>query len=257
MPPDNDRREPSDQERFESFATAITDTYAAGPVHPRPQRDAPRKRTFIWFALPACAIGAMCFAAALQRLPQREAATPPAITAVEPVVTPRSILARTTSAPRTPPPRATPAPTVKPSPAAATALSLNDAPALVRSNTKLAVGKKGSCGGDDVSVDVPGFTRGCTLFGLASSGELKNGKGAVLIVPVSTTEDIANVAYGLLYVRSGSAAPPRFVGLLSSDESGPLVMRVRKGLIVQQNGTNKRYFTFDGRRIVRVSDAKD
>ncbi len=250
-----------DQERYESFGSAITETYATGPVRAR-RRIALRKKTLFWLTLAACVIVAV-FAGA--RLLVRHQ---PAMQAKATMVVARSaIVARKRAPPPTaPPPSATPVPTatpspvptsaptatITPSPLATAALSRDDAPALVRSNAKLTVGTKGSCQGDDVSIDVRGFTRGCTLFGLSSSGLLANGRGTVLIVPVSTTEDVADVAYGLLYIRSSATAKPRFLGLLAGDGSGPLVMRLQNGFIIEQNGTRKKFFTFNGNRIVQL-----
>jgi hypothetical protein len=250
-----DQRVVIDRERFESLESAIAETYATRPVRPF-WPNALRRSPFFWVALAVCSIVA-AFAGTLlwvrhQPATQLEAA---------PLAAPSLIVAQKTAAPSTPPPRrATPSPaptsvptaTLTPSPPPTPVISLDDAPALVRSNAQLRVGTKGSCNGENVSVDVRGFTRGCTLFGLASSGPLSNGKGTVLIVPVSTTEDVADVAYGLLYIQSGAAAEPRFLGLLAGDGSRPLVIRVQKGLIVLQNGTSGESFTFDGHHIVQV-----
>jgi hypothetical protein len=264
-----------DQERFESFGSAITETYATGPAHAHP-RNLLRKKT-VWFTLAACLIAAV-FAGLWLRARHQPAMEATAALVVEPsaivvepsaiVVAPSPIVARNAAPPPTPRhPRTTPVPTaapslaptnaptasITPSPPSTASLSLDDAPALVRSNADLAVGKKGSCGGDNVTVDLRGFTRGCTLFGLTSSGLLANGKGTVLIVPVSTTEDIEDVSYGLLYIRSGATAASRFLGVLASDGPGPLVMLVQNGFIIEQNGTRKKSFTFNGHRVVEVN----
>jgi hypothetical protein len=256
-----DRRTHMDEERFESFGSAIMETYAAKRARARPQNPL-HVKTPLWVTLAACLLVAMV-AVALVRVRQQPAAQPKAAA----IVARSTIVRRKAARPRTPPPpsptpvptatpspvpTSAPTPTITPSPLATATLSADDAPALVRSNSSLTVGKKGSCGGDNVTIDVRGFTRGCTFFGLADGGPLANRKGTVLIVPVSTTEDIADVAYGLLYVRSKPTDPPRYVGLLAGDGSGPLVMRVQNGLILAQNGARTEYFTFDGRRIVRV-----
>ncbi|MBV8148388.1 MAG: hypothetical protein JO092_04790 [Candidatus Eremiobacteraeota bacterium] len=251
-----------DHERFESLGSAITETYATGRVRAR-WRDALRKKTLFWLMPAACLIVAM-FAGALQRLAQQPPTEPEdamVVVAASPIV-----VRKTAPPPTAPPPTPTPVPTATPSPAptrtrpttitpsplASAALSSDDAPALVRSNATLTAGKKGSCGNANVTIDVRGFPRGCTLFGLASSGPLANGKGTALVVPVSTTEDIEDVAYGLLYIRSDPAATPRFVGVLAGNGSSSVVMYLQNGLIVEQSGAHKTSFTFNGRRIVRI-----
>jgi hypothetical protein len=255
-----DRLARLDQKRFESFGSAILETYSAGPESAH-RRNFTRIKTPLWVTLAACLLVVM-FAGMLQRTRHQTPQPAPPV-----IVAQRAIVARKTAVPRTPPPpSATPAPTARPSPTPTNTpavkvtptpfptavLSRDDAPALVQSNRELTVGKKGSCGGDDVTIDVRGFTRGCTLFGLVSSGPLANGRGTVLIVPVSSSEDIADVTYGLLYIRANIAATARFLGLLTGDGSRPLIMRVQNGIITEQNGAHKEHFTFDGRRVAQV-----
>jgi hypothetical protein len=248
------------QERLESFGSAITETYAADPA-PSPWQKFSRSTTPLWVTLLACAIVATV-AVVLQRMWDQRVAQSKA-----PTVVTRTIVVERSAAPRTlptatpastsnpsptPTPASSPTPTIAPSPTPSATLSVNDAPSLVRSNGGLAVGTKGSCGGDNVTVDVRGFTRGCTLFGLSSSGLLSDGKSTALVVPVSTTEDIRNVAYGLLYIRSGTSDVPRYFGIVAGDGSGPITFRVQNGLIVEQTGSGEQFFTFDGHRIVPV-----
>lgn len=166
---------------------------------------------------------------------------------------------RPTEAP-TPAPSPTSAPTSSPtaSPTAeASAIAdspehIHNAPLLVQTNSVMKVGKRGSCSGQDVSVDVSGYPRGCTLFDNVSSGRLKNGRGTVLIVPVSTTEDVSGVAYGLLYLQPSDDATPQFLGLLRGTGSGPVSLTVQDGFIVEKDATQTRYATFNGHGVVWI-----
>jgi hypothetical protein len=159
----------------------------------------------------------------------------------------------------TPAPTATPssAPTTAPTATASAAIvstapdRIHNAPLLVTSNDDLKVGKPGSCGGQDKTIDVAGYPRGCTVFDAVSSGPLKNGRGTVLVVPVSTSEDVSDTAYGLLYLQSDADSPPHYIGILG-DGSGRIVVRVQSGFIVVQDATGKKSYTFDGGRIKQV-----
>jgi hypothetical protein len=124
---------------------------------------------------------------------------------------------------------------------------------LVKSNPVLKVGGKGSCGGLDRTVEVRGYPKGCTVFDADSTGPLANGRGTALVVPISTTEDVQDVKYGLLYIRSGETDPPHFVGLVRNHGPGRVIVRLQHGVIMEQSGSDVRYFTFNGQGIVPVS----
>lgn len=207
--------------------------------------------------MPIVAVAAVA-TVAIAKLPRAiEAQAPP----------PQRVVAQSTLPPLPQPtvaPSPTTAPTIAPTPTAVrtpkpavtsvanTPQVIHNAPLLVHSNATMKVGKAGSCGGRDVTVDVRGYPRGCTVFDAVSSGRLKNRRGTVLVVPVSTSEDVSDVAYGLLYVQTSQRETPRFLGLLRGDGTTSLVLRVQNGLIMAQGETHTRYFTFNGRRIVSL-----
>jgi hypothetical protein len=269
----------NDDERFEALKDAITESYATGPVRAR-RRDGAHSKRLAWFVAGGCAviaifatvmIGEWRAAMQIQSIAQPEA--PPLVAAntlppytPPPATLPPAAPLRTsrphTPAPHTPPPH-TPAPTstpaskptatVSPSPMPSAVAVIHNAFLLVHSNNMLKVGGKGSCGGLDVTVEVRGYPKGCTVFDADSTGPLANGRGAALVVPVSTTEAVEDVKYALLYVRSNETDAPRFVGLLRSQGSGPVVVRLEHGVIkFEESGSDTKYFTFDGHRIVRT-----
>jgi hypothetical protein len=289
MPPSED-----DRERFEALKDAMADTYATGPTHARRQKSPQAKRVFyvaiagcalVILALAGAMIAQWRSATQIKTETQQPQALPSAFAVVTlpPYKAPKHTPPPNTPPPRTPPPptpkptkhpTATPSPepTATPSPAAtASATSAPTASAspspvpsavavihnaflLVTSNKQLKVGVKGSCGGLDRTVEVRGYPKGCTVFDADSTGPLANGRGTVLVVPVSTTEDVGDVKYGLLYVRTGDVEEPRFVGLIRGQGSGRVTVRLQHGRIMMQTGDSVAYFTFNGRRIVRAPE---
>ncbi|HVA34462.1 MAG TPA: hypothetical protein VNG31_09955 [Candidatus Baltobacteraceae bacterium] len=236
----------NDEERFESLKNAITETYATERAHARWQRLYAEKAA--WFVLAGCFVLAV-FAGMLIARPRP--ATQIALATASQQTLPSY----------TPPPPPTPTPTATPSPVptAIASSTPRSAPAgihnaflLVSSNAVLKVGARGSCGGLDVTVKVRGYPKGCTVFDADSTGPLANGRGAVLVVPVSTTEDAGDVKYGLLYLRSNDTDTPRFLGLIPSHGSGRVVVRFQRGRIMEKAGTYVAYYTFDGHRIVQI-----
>lgn len=283
MPPYED-----DDERFEALRNAITSTYATGPAYVRRRK---RKwfyaNKLVWFALGGCLVIAVAagviagqWRSALQvrTISQDNAPALLAQTSAAPVTLPPYTPEPRTPGPHTPPP-STPAPTApptkpptatpspdatasptptaspveSPSPSATSVAVIHNAFLLVRSNDVLKVGAKGSCGGLDVTVEVRGYPKGCTVFDADSTGPLANGHGTVLVVPVSSTEDVGDVKYGLLYFRSNESEVPRFLGLIRGEGSGRVVVRLQDGLIMEQSGDRVTYYTFNGRRIVRIN----
>src|SRR6185312_5925742 len=159
---------------------------------------------------------------------------------------------RPTAAPTSEPsasPTEKPTAHASPSPKPTVVAVIHNAFLLVKSNGQLKVGEKGSCGGLDRTVEVRGYPKGCTVFDADSTGPLANGRGTALVVPVSTTEDVGDVKYGLLYVRTTDDDEPRFVGLIRGEGAGRVVVRLQRGRIVAQTGDRVSYFTFNGRRI--------
>jgi hypothetical protein len=206
-----------DEARFTALGDAITSTYAT-------QRS--RKRTPGWLLLSAALVVAGIAGAALTMAfwprttdagaqPPEPAFQPPSqqLAVVPKPATPKPA----TPKPATPKP-ATPKPTITPPatppPSSSPAPAIADAPALVRSTGRVRVGKAGSCGGDDVTISVRGYPRGCTLFGYAMSGRLPSGRATALIVPVSTSEDAGDIAYGLLYTQTSAGSAPHFAGIV-------------------------------------------
>lgn len=276
-----------DEERYETLKNAITSTYAAGPAYGRRRRRQPLYATnLIWFVLGGGLVVAILAAvmvgqwrAALQvrdaDSAQSSAPTVLALTTAPPVTLPPFTPAPhtpppPTPAPHTPPPTdpptqsptatpspeatATASPAASPSPQATTVAVIHNAFLLVRSNSILKVGAKGSCGGLDVTVEVRGYPKGCTVFDADTTGPLSNGRGTVLVVPVSSTEDVGDVKYGLLYFRSNEAEAPRFLGLIRGHGTGRVVVRLENGRIMEQSGDSVNYYTSDGRRIIRIDD---
>lgn len=273
-----------DEERYELLKNAITSTYAAGPAYGRRRRrklfDAGK---LIWFTLGGCLvvavfagvmIGEWRAALRVRTVSQDNAPTLPAQSTFAAVTLPPYTPAPHTPRPHTPPP-ATPPPTAaptkeptatpspnptataspaeSPSPQATAVAVIHNAFLLVHSNNVLKVGAKGSCGGLDVTVEVRGYPKGCTVFDADSTGPLSNGRGTVLVVPVSSTEDVGDVKYGLLYFRSSETEAPRFLGLIRGDGSGNVVVRLQHGRIMAQSGDRVAYYTFDGHSIVRIN----
>lgn len=262
-----------DAKRFESLKDAIADTYATGPMQPRRRRPRYSRKIFA-LAVAGCVLVVVALAGAMfaqwraamqvRSEVQSQALPPVALATAPPVTIPPYTPPPHTPRPHTPPP-ATPAPTEPPTQAPSatpspgpTATATSNAPPvihnaflLVKSNGQLKVGARGSCGGLDRTVEVRGYPKGCTVFDADSSGPLANGRGTALVVPVSTTEDVANVTFGLLYIRTSDADEPHFVGLIRSRGAGRVVVRVERGLIVAQTDDDVTYYTFDGRRIVR------
>lgn len=280
-----------DQERFESLKNAMAETYATGTPRPvRRRRPFPKK--IFWLSVAGCAL--VVFALAAATIAQWRAARsfqnetqsqPPRAVAIAtaPVVTipPNYTPPPHTAPPRTPPPHtpkpptpppSTPQPTQQPtkeptqppspqatasaapSPSAPVTGIIHNAFLLVKTNGQLKVGAQGSCGGLDRTVEVRGYPKGCTVFDADSTGPLANGRGVVLVVPVSTTEDVGDVKYGLLYVRTSDADEPHYVGLIRSRGSGRVVVRLEGGRIMEQTGGRVSYYTFNGRRIVRAPE---
>jgi len=270
---------PDDHERFEALKDAITDSYATSPARAR-RRTRPFPKKIFVLAIAGCALVMLVLAGALiaqwrASLPLREAAQPQVAPSAFAVVTLAPYKPSNTPPPNTPPPptpapthrpSATPSPeptgtpsseptaTTSPSPQASVVGVIHNAFLLVKSNQQLKVGPKGSCGGLDRTVRVPGYPIGCTVFDADSTGPLANGKGAALVVPVSMTEDVTDVKYGLLYVRSSDAEEPRFVGLIRAQGSGRVSVRMEGVRIVAQTADSVTYYTFDGRQIVRVPE---
>ncbi len=251
-----------DEERFESLRNAITSTYATGPAYVRRRQRNWFASRLVWFALGGCLVVAIAAAvmvgqwrAALQfrTTSQDNSPTLLAETTAAPVTLPPYTPAPVTPGPHTPPP-STPAPTAPPTkpptatpspeptataspgataspaesplPSATAVAVIHNAFLLVHSNNVLKVGAKGSCGGLDVTVEVRGYPKGCTVFDADSTGPLANGHGTVLVVPVSSTEDVGDVKYGLLYFRSNESEVPRFLGLIRGKGSGRVVVRL-------------------------------
>lgn len=277
-----------DEERYETLKNAITSTYAAGPAYVRRRKRQPLFVTnLIWFVLGGCLV-VLIFAGVMVRewrtamqfrdVSQSNAPTLLAETTAPPVTLPPYTPAPHTPRPQTPPPHspppqtpspttaptdpptatpspdptATASPTVSPSPQATTVAVIHNAFLLVRSNNVLKVGAKGSCGGLDVTVEVQGYPKGCTVFDADSTGPLSNGRGTVLVVPVSSTEDVGDVKYGLLYFRSNESEAPRFLGLIRGHGSGRIVVRLQDGRIMAQSGDEVTYYTFNGHSIIRI-----
>lgn len=280
MPPLED-----DRERFEALKNAMADTYAISPVHARHGNRPLPKKLFL-LATAGCALIVIVLAAAMiaqwrASQPLRESMEPQVVPSAFAVVTlPPSYKApKNTPPPHTPPPP-TPAPTKaptatpspeptetptespsgtpspepsaseSPSPRASVTAVIHNAFLLVKSNKQIKVGAKGSCGGLDRTVEARGFPIGCTVFDADSTGPLANGRGTALVVPVSMTEDVGDVKYGLLYVRTSDAEEPRFVGLIRASGSGRVVVRLERGRIMAQTDDAVTYYTFNGRRIV-------
>lgn len=286
MPPLDD-----DQERFESLKAAIADTYASGPA-PARRKSRPFPKKFFWLAIGGCVVVILAFAGAMiaqwrdamriRNEMQPQALPPVALATAAPVTIAPYTPPPHTPKPHTPPPQTpkppTPAPTkpptatpspeptttssptsaptasVSPSPLASAGAVIHNAFLLVKSNGQLKVGARGSCGGLDVTVEVRGYPKGCTVFDADSTGPLANGRGTALVVPVSTSEDVGDVKYGLLYIRSNESDEPHFVGLIRSEGPGRVVVRLERGRIMAQTGDSVVYFTFNGRRIVRTND---
>ncbi|MBV8434793.1 MAG: hypothetical protein JO029_10995 [Candidatus Eremiobacteraeota bacterium] len=244
-----------DEARFASLADAIADSYAVDAPQTSWQ-DVARKAGPIVLLAVVLIVSAIA-GALLTRQTQSQLAAQPLVT-----MAPRlAMRPRPTSAPTVAPTLApTAAPTIArtiaptaapPSIAPSSPPTIHNAVRLVRSTGAVKVGSAGSCGGQDVTVDAPGYPRGCTVFDAASSGRLRNGRGTLLVVPVSTSEDASDVAYGLLYLQANADAGPRFVGMLAVKRAAHRALRVQDGLIAERGTEQTQYFTYDGRRIVR------
>ena len=264
------RRTLIDEERFASLTDALIDSYATPP---RRSWTLSRK-TVSWLAVAAClAIAVFVGLLAVRELQARSLDSDAGSQA--PLPLPSPIIALTTPVPRTPrpakpaskptpspspsPASPSPSPTASPSPSPSpTRTPKPGAPAstgssdVVKSNGALSVGAVGSCSGNDVTVAVGAFPRGCTIFGATVTGPLADRKGTALMVPVSSTGSRDDVDYALLYVRIHGWKKPAFIGVLSGDGSGHLAVRLENGLIVEQNGPNVKRSRFDGSRVVPI-----
>lgn len=282
---ENEARMPlfdDDEVRFEALKAAIASTYTAGPAyaHRRRRRPLVHAAKLSLFALGGCLV-VVVFAAVMFRewqsalafrnpsetnIPTLLAeATAPPVT-LPPYTPPPHTPRPPTPPPHTPPPTAaptksptaapspestmSPSPALSPSPSPTAVAVIHNAFLLVHSNNVLKVGAKGSCGGLDVTVEVRGYPKGCTVFDADSTGPLANGRGTVLVVPVSSTEDVGDVKYGLLYFRSGETDAPRFLGLIRGHGTGRVTVRLENGRIMEQSGDQVTYYTFNGQSVV-------
>ncbi|HZY99818.1 MAG TPA: hypothetical protein VFE36_09610 [Candidatus Baltobacteraceae bacterium] len=277
------RRATIDEARFESLTDAVIASYAS---------DAKRKRFDIrkgalWFALAACIAAAFFVGLFSGRGLQLRSSGPDAAT-ITPDQFPSPIssvvnVVQHTPGPRkpAPTPKPTPKPTASPSPAPTATPTATPAPSptpthkpkpkpkgkrkgpprltpgnavdIVRSNEDLTVGGVGSCEGEDVTIASGDYPRGCTIFSGTVIGQLADGVGTAVMVPVGTSGSLDDVDYALLYVRNRGGRQPRYIGILSGDGTGRLAVRLENGLIVEQNGVHAKYSRFNGIQLLQVT----
>ncbi len=122
-----------------------------------------------------------------------------------------------------------------------TAIPVNP-PFGVRSVGPIRVFSSHYCSGDNLAVEIPGLSNGCTAFAIASTGKLLHGEGNGLVVPVTSIARPGEVIYGLMYVAPAGASR-QFFGVLYGNSTGHLIVSVHDGLFEAQNGSHAKYVT--------------